>query len=432
MSILNFKNTALSLLVMSIVAGCTSQVNNVQAPVNKANNVETIKVTKDQTIDLGDKDGKSVKVNLSLTDKQKFKIKNQFPTNTSNLPLNGSFLELHLYRTPAYMAQNGTAAGPYINLSPRVRFDAPPPADLKDNSLSGTVARVIIDNPGATNSVYFKGLQSGYYYYISARIYSPPLDISTKNWYANTNSDASRITNIVTPAVPGPGPETSVDLWNIGGNPSPSLVLNPTDIIELENGEKVQIANLPGAPVDNFGIYTAGSSEKLGNLFASPNLSHVKLKKLYRSIIGSDIGQTFNGPGYLGYAYTAGDGMAFYDTAPGGGTASAGAGWQGYFYNAYSPYTGWYAAYHSFHAWEEYVAVIGGNQLVIGNDDTLGNRQCNHSPGCDQDPWKENNQWDMEIFLMQSLTADNIHGKVTVQPGAYDAVTGTEEIDVEP
>jgi hypothetical protein len=416
MSRLNFKNTALSLLVISIVAGCTSSppVNN--APVTKASKVETIKIRNDQTVDLGDKDGKSIRLNVSLGDKQKFKIKNQFPTNTSVLPLAGSFLELHLYRTPV-------SAGPAINLPPRYRYDAPAPTSLSDLSQSGTVSKVIIENPGSTNTLVYKGLQAGFYYYISARVYSPPLDISTKNWYADTNGDsvnpATAIFNIRTPAVPGPGPDTPVDLANIGGNPYPTLGINPTDIITIDNigvnstfDENVQIFDLPPTGItDHFSLYTQGSSPKLGNLIPSYGLTHVKLKKLYRNLVGTDVGGGY--AGHLGSAYTPGSGMAYYPSAPGGGTAAGYATWYGYYYFSYVG--GWGGQYDSFHNWEEYITVDGASQLVINNDDTIGNLYPASSV------YIPNNQWDMEVYLMQSLTGDNILGDVTIGTGAYDA-----------
>jgi hypothetical protein len=415
MSRLNFKNTALSLLVLSIVAGCTSSppVNN--APVNKVK-LEPIKIRNDQAVDLGDKDGKSIRLNVSLGDKQKFKIKNQFPTTTSVLPLNGSFLELHLYRTPVN-------AGPNINLPPRDRYDAPAPTSLSDLSQSGTVSKVIIENPGSTNSLVFKGLQAGFNYYISARIYSPALDISTKDWYADTNGDSTHpatqffnirtpITDTNDPLYPGDKP---VNLQNIGGNPSSSLGLNPTDIISIEHvgvnttfDENVQVFSPTANITDNFDIYTAGSSPKLGNLIPSYGLTRVKLKKLYRNLVGTDVGGAF--ANYLGSVYTPGSGMAYYASAPGGGTAAGYATWYGYYHFQYVA-----GYYDRFHQWEEFITVDGSSQLVINNDDTIGNLY----PASGS--YIPNNQWDMEVYLMASLTGDNILGDVTIGTGAYDA-----------
>jgi hypothetical protein len=160
MQILDLKKAGASLLMLAIVTGCTSNspVNVAKAPETKT--VTSLKAAEVTTIDLGAKNGRSVRLNLTLRDKEKFAIKVDFPTNTTILPLNGFNLALKLFRQPIGMPVP----------SPKDRFNAPKTLTGTD---IGNVSEYNIPSPKDVNVVNYTGLQAGFDYFITARIYSP-------------------------------------------------------------------------------------------------------------------------------------------------------------------------------------------------------------------------------------------------------------------
>jgi hypothetical protein len=181
---LNFKKVGSSLLILAIVAGCTSNTPvKTQAPVPAT---ATLKAAEVKTIDLGTKDGGNVRVNFRFADKQQFRLKapppgtpNDFPINTNIVPVPGSLLKIRLYRT--------TGAVPPA----MVRFDAAMVAP--GSALTGNVVEYTLPNPPASSVVKFVGLKDGFDYYISARIYGPWYDISTSNITVSINPSGNGI-----------------------------------------------------------------------------------------------------------------------------------------------------------------------------------------------------------------------------------------------
>jgi hypothetical protein len=151
-------------------------------------------------------------------------------------------------------------------------------------------------------------MQSGFDYYISARVYTPPYDVST----SNIKVDVAGGTNISNSAP------------NLAG-----LALNSTDKVTI-NGTSSVVNVAPVNPFTSFTVTTA-----------VPNGTTVNFTNFSRNVVGR---------GNVGDTTAAGLGMAADIFQPGGGTAPA--------------YTGFGGAL------EEYIS--NGTTLQVKNDDTPG------------------------------------------------------------
>jgi hypothetical protein len=396
---LNFKKVSTSLLMLAIVAGCTTNtpVNNVKAPVTK---VDTVKVaTPELSFDLGAKNGGTVKASLKFADQKKFAIKSDFPTNTSTLPLYGFHIELHLYRTPI---------GPGNNpMTPKTRYDALPPANLTDATLSGTVFAHRIDDPGSNTSITFHGLQQGFDYYMTARIYSPSLTISSKLIHLDYTSvsgtpglyDTDRMAHARTPLT-GQGVEVE-DLPNFPGYKAVDLSglgIQPTDLFYVGNiGYWAIVTSSPTAS-DNYrsfgydggdpstGTIKYPDSPYYGSFWRYANYDYLNGTAPLAAADFTYLARNVVGIGDVGDSGGGGMGMAGGPNSYGGGTAPA-------FVNPFV--CGCEERVH-------YDGTGGGIQIMW--DTTPGN----NTP---------NNTWDMVINLMQSIGANDINGNIELIPG---------------
>jgi hypothetical protein len=430
---LNLKKTGVSLLMLAIVAGCTtnSPVKVVEeAPKSK---VDTVKVSSVLDFDLGAKTGNSVRVNLKLGgDKKTFAIKNDFPTNTSIQPLQGGFsVEIHLFRTP-------TNATYTVWPSPRQRYDYPAPVNMNDSTQSGTIFRHAIKDPAIDNPIVFHNLQAGFYYLLSARVYSPPLNIAAENIIFDTDgssgtNNATNIINARTPMMPGDppgldlGPTLGASYAGFKYFDLNKIVINRNDIILSSGNFTARAVGHPFGPSNSSVSIEGGGSaditaatpagEALGFIFSTPGstpLIGATFNTMYRNVVGTDEGQNYN----TNNGYVAGDGMAYFTTAAGGGTAGAYTTQYGYYLFASGCCSSWYTSYNALHQYEETVTVDGSNPPVINNDDTLSNRTANN------DILIPNNSWDMEIYLMNSLNSNDVPGNIQIIPGATAGGTG--------
>jgi hypothetical protein len=419
MKSLNIKKTGASLLILAIVAGCSSNtpVSSVKAPPTK---VDAVKVSPVQTINLGAKNGGTVKFRLNLGEKPSFSIKNKYPVNTSGLPLISFSLFVNLYRTPI-----GTTPPP-----PKQRFDAPDPANINSNTSAGTVYRYWnhYATLTATNDLTFSGLQAGFDYYITARLYSPFATIYEQSMTGDTDGfgydgsadhdepreflDATKIYNIRTPWVAGVD-DPSLEMTSANGF-SPAfpgykkakldyLALNPTDEIYYAHGyiagaySCAIVDTPPQAPdYDSFTIapYTLSAANcptqiEYGFTGAVGNMSNVPLHMLWRNVVGV---------GNVGVGATGNMGMASNDNALGGGTAPGYTGYNGA--GCTTPGT-----------CEEFINIQNNGLTKIVNDD---------SPAT---PGAPDGFWDVKINLMHSLAAELQNpGNLVIYPGQPDQV----------
>jgi hypothetical protein len=409
MKSLNIKKTGASLLMLAIVAGCSSNtpVSSVKAPVTK---VDTVKVSPVKTIDLGAKNGGTVKLKLNFGERPSFGIKQKYPVNTSGLPLVGFYTYVNLYRTP-----HGTPPP-----APKDRFDAPDPVDIHNSTHSGTVFRYYsgaqID---ATNDLTFSGLQGGFDYYISARIYSPAAQIDTDYLYGDTDGfgydgtvnhndaneflDATIISNVRTPLLPAepgyPGLKP-VDLNYLGLNSTDWIAINPNPGVGWWGCAQINVPPHPPGfdsfTVAPYGIgvyhcpgYTQSYYGVEGNRIGDPSNNTNYFYKLWRNVVGV---------GNIGTGATGNKGMASNDSAIGGGTAPG--------------YTGFTGPGCTSGTCEEFIHIDNNGLTTIVHDDNPA------APGPD-------GLWDVKVNLMHSLGAVVQNpGNIAVYPGTPDQATG--------
>jgi hypothetical protein len=368
---LGFKEAGAGLLTLAMLAGCSTNVtvNTVKEPEAKA---PALKAAEVKTIDLGDKNGASIKVNLRLTEKKKFDVKNDFPTNTSIFPLaTGSHLTLKLYRQPA-----GSAP-----ISPKARFEGPNTTGTSD---TGNVFTYILPDPGPLNTVVYKGLQEGFDYYISARVFTP-------NYY-NTSAYSITFTDDGT----GDGAGAGTLKASVAGASGPvsydltRFLLNPTDEFLIDGNYFGEITTPPSGP--NFDTISF-------KFLSDPNIGGVPVQ-LAQTGTFTHFVRNMVGVGDIGFLGTSNQGMANNNSSAGGGTAP------GFVSPIVCPTLNC----------EEYVSFTS-HQISVTNDDTFGNTTSAAQP---------NGSWDMEINLMASLAAD-VSGNVKINPGS-GPVNGPEQI----
>jgi hypothetical protein len=407
MKSLNIKKTGASLLMLAIVAGCSSNtpVSSVKAPVTK---VDTVKVSPVKTIDLGAKNGGTVKLKLNFGERPSFGIKQKYPVNTSGLPLVGFYTYVNLFRIP-----HGMTPPP-----PKQRFDAPDPVDIHNSAHAGTVFRywsgAQID---ATNDLTFSGLQAGFDYYITARLYSPAAQINNDYLYGDTDGtgyigsdplhdesheflDATTISNVRTPLLPAepgyPGMKPA-DLNYLGLNSTDWIAIYPNPSVGWWGCAQI---NVPpqGPGFDSFTVapygisanhcpgYTGGYYGVEGNVIGDPPSNRGYLFQLWRNVVGV---------GNLGISGATGKGMANNDSAIGGGTAPG--------------YTGYTGAGCPTGTCEEFIHIDNNGLTTIVHDD---------NPAA---PGTPDSLWDVKVNLMHSLGAVVQNpGNIAVYPGTPD------------